>query len=310
VVVRPLLTLAVALATLGLAIPAAQATFPGRNGSLVFTSVYNHGPGTSAVSIGRVNPRTGATRSALLCGAASDPDCVAATASTLAPDGRHIALLTIGGIVPPFDAALWIVPLGPGATQLVDLTDPFRFPAWFTPRARTLRWLSGGDRLSVPLLSPQNETLTVSLRLDGAIGEQLLPPGATAVDWAVDGRAAYIQDGRLYVDGRRLTARRAQDPSWSPQGKWIAFTRSGSVFAVPSAGGKARRLTAGSEPVWAPDGRSIALLRRGVTRRNQGVGLASFHVYSWHKRHTRQLTPPLFGEDLTISPPDWQPLPR
>jgi dipeptidyl aminopeptidase/acylaminoacyl peptidase len=313
-VVRALLALALALVTVAFAAPA-QATYPGHNGSLVFTTIYNHGPGTSSVSVGRVGPRHGTMRSVLFCGASSDPDCVAASTSSVSPDGHRIALLTIGGIGPPFDAALRVVPLGPGETRVVDLADPFRFPAWFTPRERALRWLPTGDRLSVQLLSQQNEALTVALGVDGALGEQLLPAGATAVDWAIDDRAAFIRAGNLHVAGpggreRRLTSRGAGQPSWSPHGRWIAFTRSGSVFVVPSAGGKARRLTAGSEPVWAPDGRSIAFLRRGFDRRSRDLGAASFYLYSWRTERTRRLTQPLAGESAALASPDWQPLPR
>lgn len=292
----------------------AHATFPGRNGSLVFTSNYNHGPGTTAVSVGRVSSRTGRTRTALLCSASVQPDCVAASALTVSPEGSRAALLTIGGAVPPFDARLRLVPLGPGAPQVTDLADPFRYPLWFAPRARGLRWLPGGDRLSVQLFSPRNEALTMGLGADGALGPQLLAPGATAVDWADDGRAAFVRDGDIRVataNGRerRLTFRGADQPSWSPHGRWIAFTRGASVFAVRSAGGPARRLTRGSEPVWSPDGRSIAFLRRGFNRINDDLAAASFYLYSWRTKRTPRLTQPLLGESAALGSPDWQRLP-
>lgn len=55
-------------------------------------------------------------------------------------------------------------------------------------------------------------------------------------------------------------------PSWSPNGRWIAFlsTRSKSVqiWVIPTDGGEARKVTSFKgifgRPVWAPDGRQIA----------------------------------------------------
>jgi Tol biopolymer transport system component len=60
-------------------------------------------------------------------------------------------------------------------------------------------------------------------------------------------------------------------PSWSPDGKSIAFAsrRSGRthVYVMPADGGDARRLTSGAaddaRPTWSPDGRRIAFARGG-----------------------------------------------
>ncbi|MBV9732042.1 MAG: PD40 domain-containing protein, partial [Verrucomicrobia bacterium] len=51
-------------------------------------------------------------------------------------------------------------------------------------------------------------------------------------------------------------------PAISPDGKTIAFSFEGHLFIVPSSGGLAQPLTAGTavdtSPVWSPDGKSIA----------------------------------------------------
>jgi len=51
---------------------------------------------------------------------------------------------------------------------------------------------------------------------------------------------------------RTLTSgTRDSQPSWSPDGRRIAFTRRHSLYVVPAAGGKARRIVAsGVQPVW------------------------------------------------------------
>ena len=64
-------------------------------------------------------------------------------------------------------------------------------------------------------------------------------------------------------EAHRLTRTKEAEefPKFSPDGKWIAFTRDGSVFVMPSCGGEERRLTwrPGWNQVlgWTPDGRNV-----------------------------------------------------
>jgi Tol biopolymer transport system component len=69
---------------------------------------------------------------------------------------------------------------------------------------------------------------------------------------------------------RRITRSIASDPTWSPDGKWIAYDTSGGgeIWKVRATGGKAIRLTRrqptaiGDEtPAWSPDGHHIAFVR-------------------------------------------------
>src|SRR5215470_2797731 len=52
------------------------------------------------------------------------------------------------------------------------------------------------------------------------------------------------------------------DPSWSPDGKWLAVSMHGDIWKVPVDGGLAIALTKGPayhfEPAWSPDGRYVA----------------------------------------------------
>jgi TolB protein len=67
--------------------------------------------------------------------------------------------------------------------------------------------------------------------------------------------------------------RGATEPDWSPDGKYIAFTRMGGgknfeIYRVDAAGGVAERIGEGEDPSWAPNSRTLAVIRRqGNTRK-------------------------------------------
>ena len=52
-------------------------------------------------------------------------------------------------------------------------------------------------------------------------------------------------------------------PTWSPDGRWIAFAMAGDIWRIPAEGGTAEQLTRGPryhfEPDWSPDGSRIVM---------------------------------------------------
>jgi Tol biopolymer transport system component len=56
-------------------------------------------------------------------------------------------------------------------------------------------------------------------------------------------------------------------PSWSPDGAWLAFTSGYEIFVIPATGGNAIKLTNATTsyflaPAWSPDGGQIAFIRQ------------------------------------------------
>ena len=79
------------------------------------------------------------------------------------------------------------------------------------------------------------------------------------------------------------------NPQWSPDGKWIAFTKSGRdllphVYIMPAAGGEAKRVTdadsySESSALWTPDGKAIVYLA-GLDTGNIGqIGRSTAQIY-------------------------------
>jgi Tol biopolymer transport system component len=68
---------------------------------------------------------------------------------------------------------------------------------------------------------------------------------------------------------QQLTAGWAQNPSWSPDSRPIAFDDGQDIYTINSDGSGLRRLTStravDSDPAWSPEGRVIAFVRAKPT---------------------------------------------
>ncbi len=314
-----------ALGSLAVFAPSAQATFPGRNGEIFYTvgwqSRYSHPPS----SVEAVAPGTRVTRT---LGACDVPQCYWDDLG-VSPDGRRLALVEV---VPGPAAQIQLVVMD--TEGRVELRTSL--PQWTTGRPRwstdqnqlvVRRLVSGVPQLS--LLGLDGVELGVAARGDPSQADHATGWG-DSFDWSSRGVLAFlgtVPDGcflhcrsELFVvrpgeAPRRITRRGASSQlSWSPNGRWIAFARrsgeddlySGDIFIVRSDGSRVRRVThrTGFAPTWSPDGRRIAFLRRGVlyTVSPRGTGLRRI------KRIAADLEDP-FVEGRGVRSIDWQPRP-
>ena len=143
------------------------------------------------------------------------------------------------------------------------------------------------------------------------------PTLANDLSWSPSGRELAADGGlgglvAVRADGsgeRRLTRQfNDAEPAWSPDGRWIAFTRSHfapkdrrdllgdhSLHVVRADGTQERRLTSGAddfEPSWSPDSTSIVFVRfpKRALGRDDGDALAELYVIGRDGSGLRRLT--------------------
>jgi Tol biopolymer transport system component len=311
---------AAAAAPLCLAGPA-SATFPGSNGTIVYGWINaDRYLSMSPTSIRTVDTRSGEVKVLRDCPVQRDSVPAGARCQVLDPrysaDGARIAISTLR-VVPdqPWQAGLGVMSADGTQLEEQDTASTYARPVW--SRA--------GDRLLVTRqLGDSPATAVFLTSLDGTELGQAAPRWSAMPDWSSRGQIAYVRDRaadgtcrrtcqdifltRLGGTPRRLTQRGGTTPSWSPDGKQLAFARLGGrrrgIYLVRRDGSDLRRLVRrGFNPVFSPDGRWIAFLRRGdlYVIRTNGHGL---------RRLVDEAREPGYGLGPQVTSLDWQPLPQ
>jgi Tol biopolymer transport system component len=209
--------------------------------------------------------------------------CVVAPASTLAREGDSIGEIVfasdLGRVAPlPAPALYSITTDGENRKRLTPYALGLAWPAW-SPSASNLAFVRNGDLYLVRGARPGSRRLTRGAGI-------ALPPV-----WSPDGaKIAYLGGGGRFLDlfvvdiraersrrlGRRVVGRQTLPypgrPTWSPNGRRIAFVRAiregidrHQLRVVDVHTGREHRLTApdgfDAEPSWAPDGTRISFTR-------------------------------------------------
>ncbi|HWW60954.1 MAG TPA: DPP IV N-terminal domain-containing protein, partial [Thermoanaerobaculia bacterium] len=126
--------------------------------------------------------------------------------------------------------------------------------------------------LCVPLAAQKKRAFTIEdlYRVKSVSGLAVSADGRSAAfsvatpDLARAKRTSVVWMMNADGTGLRQVTRGSNDssPSFSPDGRALAFVRSDNVHLLPVAGGEARQLTTFStgvaDPIWSPDGRWIA----------------------------------------------------
>jgi Tol biopolymer transport system component/C-terminal processing protease CtpA/Prc len=196
-----------------------------------------------------------------------------ATELEVSPDGKHLGMVLRGD--------LWTVPADKGgdARRITDSPAHDHDFVW-SPDSKQMAFISDRDGLFA-LYVVETASLQVR-RLAQGSGDVSMP------HWSPDGtRLAYLLSGPesgVYVvkaDGqeapRRLAASEGNNRfgvginshSWSPDGKWIAFSRRDArngtdIWVVSVAGSEPVNVTAypgsNEDPEWSSDGKYLAFL--------------------------------------------------
>jgi hypothetical protein len=264
----------------------ARAAFPGQNGLLAVQPLS--GPGIVLIEANGLGVRRVCAQPADLCGVTSPGRLLRPQWS---PDGGALVLGRTGDypyedfeVIYPDGSCLDCLDLGLGESG--DWTD-----AAFTSNPTLL------TAVTATTVSPGGVTrdALVEYGVDALERKVLLTGSLSDPVWSSRGELALVRGGWIWV-GRPGTLRRVtrgSAVSWSPDGKQIAFVRSGWVSVGAARGHSFRRLVRGAAPAWSPDGGWIAFF-------DTHHRLSLVHATGGKLRRVG---------GVTGSTVDWQPLP-
>jgi serine/threonine-protein kinase len=182
----------------------------------------------------------------------------------ISPDGRHVAV----EVIPESQSAeVWIADLERRTISPFARAGESAYPLW-TPDGRyVLHWSTRDGRRGIYRQAADGSG-DAELFLEDARANDVSRDGVVAFTTQDLGSSVTIRTIRLGSDSASdylTTPSRAAMATFSPDGKWLAYTSSESgqqevyVRPFPRAPGVARLVSAGggTAPVWAPDGSEL-----------------------------------------------------
>ena len=324
------------------AAPAAEASFPGRNGEIAFVGRGTHGAWTIRV----VNPRSGRTRQLThVPRRCSRPSRWVDYGPSFSASGRLLVFVHADSCDPRTPNGIFLIRADGGKRRLLSpiFTSPEGGESWpvFSPSGELVAYDLGADFPRVtPLRRPRRWRPLFNEENNVFRYRDVLQPA-----WSSTGKLALVLGseyatsdvGHIGIalgpskDVRAVTrSRRDAMPDWSPSGDRIVFFREkarlislidepeywvirGDVFTIPARSEpdpEPRRLTETRDaftPVWSPDGRSIAYMRSKDLDRffEFGEGEGSLWIMRANGGGQR-----LIVADAAVDRISWQPRPR
>ncbi len=304
--IRIRLATAVTLAALAALVPtAAKATFPGRNGAVIASFDDHNRPWVRAI-----NPATGAVHVLFKC---SKSDC---------PDFINNLSVSSDGKLAVFDGTTF-ADRGVSNTQLSVLTIstgqatqlPLLKGGLDEEQDHDASWFPASRRLLFSIGSPNGSLGLFTATSSGSALTRLLACDCDHAVVSPNGKQVLFERGSdlwiAKVDGtaaHRLV-RNAEQPSWSPGGKTIAYISLAHdrdlVIARPNDSQR-RTLRTGTlfSPAWSPDGSSLAFAscpRCGNNDSTTTIYTVHRNGHGLHKLYTDHP-----GSDIGFAGLDWQ----
>jgi Tol biopolymer transport system component len=201
-------------------------------------------------------PRAGEVVDPVRFAEGSDPDW---------SDDRRVLLVRRGDLWSLEDdgsGARHVLSLRPRRTRLSTLVG-----GWSEAGGRVAFGWDVGSRSQLYAVRPDGTGLR-RLYEPAAVAPSFSPQGTRIAFFAVGPRRATLVVAA--VAARRLAklpvGANPSAPSWSPDGRRLAFETRDGVFTIRASGGRPTRLRgttrADGEPAWSPDGRTVAFTRR------------------------------------------------
>jgi Tol biopolymer transport system component len=301
--------------------PSADASFPGREGEIVFTRSAAKG---DRVTLWSVNPATRRTRrlTSVPGRCRGSQHFWADYSPSFSASGGVLAYIHEDNCNPGTPTGIYTAhPDGTGREFLLGIRDPRYYLDWpaFTPDGQTVTFVRRNEKTSASSLWGFDR----STRDDPAPwlgGQHLFDRYQDDPDFAANGNLALSIIGISAITEPGKTIRASvlgndYSPSWAPAGDRLIFTRftdrSGGRPSIGTLylgraqpGSKPRRLLPGRTsmfPAWSPAGGRVAYVRApgGV------VTTGSLYLLRMSDRHTRPLIANVSADRIA-----WQPLPR